>query len=172
MNRTLSAAERAAVLQILEQGLLAIRDTQDIERAQAIATALHLCPSLLLPPDRPYPPFWTLERLHQRFLRPLAARYPELGRLQAPLKAWSADARQAVADAQALGAGTPAARAAAARRAAIWVRAPHELHTQRAFVDLMVASDFDAADALIVAHAAEPSMFVQRHRSPRGADNR
>jgi hypothetical protein len=150
MSSAIPPDEAEAVVILLARGLCQIRLCQDIDRARAIADALHNVPDLLRPDG---PSYWTLERL-QPYLDHLAARYPDLGLLQQSLEPFRPAAGTAVLAARALRRGDASATAAAARREALWSRAPLPVQRHVTFVNAMVAGDLDAAETFLNAYQA------------------
>lgn len=85
VNLELSTPTHDACLEILERGLVLVRraaQAGDVERAEAIADALHNLPRLLREGQRWG---WTVAGFRDLFLSGLVARYPDLAGLGQPL---------------------------------------------------------------------------------------
>jgi hypothetical protein len=85
VNPALSAVEIDALLQVLDQAIIRIRQVAgrgDAARAEAIADAIHNVPRLLLEGQQWG---WTIAHFRDLFLLPLVERYPELAGLEQPL---------------------------------------------------------------------------------------
>jgi hypothetical protein len=85
VNPDLSTTDHDACLEILERGLVLIRlaaQAGDVERAEAIADALHNAPRLL---REGHKWGWTVAGFRELFLNGLVARYPDLADLGRPL---------------------------------------------------------------------------------------
>ncbi|HEY3351688.1 MAG TPA: hypothetical protein VGQ83_00435 [Polyangia bacterium] len=88
MNRTLSESQIDAALEVLYEGLVALRMAAmagDAGTCEAISDALHNLPDLVRVGDKRG---WTVERFVYLFLSPLAERKPEAA-------AWAAKLRNA-----------------------------------------------------------------------------
>jgi len=87
MNLALKPEEADALLEVLERGLVRIRllaAAGDVERAEAVADALHNVPRLLREGQKLG---WTVAGFRELFLAPLVGRYPDLAGLEQPLAA-------------------------------------------------------------------------------------
>ncbi len=86
MNPTLTDAEKDSLLEVLYEGLLAIRaaaSAGDAARSAAIADALHNLPHLL---SHGQERMWTIHQFQELFLSELVEKYPDLASLAQPLK--------------------------------------------------------------------------------------
>jgi hypothetical protein len=89
MNEQLSSGEVDACLRLLERAFVLVRAScwsKDVERAEALADALHNLPRLLLES----PDGWTIEGFERLFLDGLVERYPEYAGLRSEFRSWLA----------------------------------------------------------------------------------
>jgi hypothetical protein len=86
MNTRLTSQETDACLWLLERGLVQIRAacwSKDVDKAEALADALHNLPRLLIgTPEK-----WTIASFERLFLDSLVAKHPEFAGLREELRA-------------------------------------------------------------------------------------